>query len=649
MPDIRPLPRGLDPLPEESLPGYLLRLAYRLDRSPSRIAALCGLGDRHGRIRADHLLALPSTALDVFARTARLSASEVNGLVLKCFVNTYPALARIRATSGQVTAVYSDNWVLNLSSRYCPPCLAGDTTAIQRALGGPWTLRWHLPIVFACARHHRLLTSTCPACGNLLNRSHRSHATLINRPAHNKLHPLQCRNTPPSVKPGGHRSRPCGARLDAVPGTASVTLPAEDLERMIALQQRLDHRLTPDQDTTTGAHAPEDSYFLDLAAAAQLIKLSWPAGRDLAPSDTLATVVDQHAAPINAALATLTATTSYARVPALWAAPTDTEQCGALLLCAETLLADREPASLRERVQPLARAAMQRAPQNAYRIFFSRSDFSPVLARALARKIHGFHAAGGSEHARLRIPSRDCHFTTEEVPPHLPQTWYDAHFTGFIDRMPRTTNWTVRHLRRAASLKLVEMTAGGSWVDCAALLDIPVGRANTALAVLRRQADGTDLWTDFETAVERIAHDLDNSPKRINYAKRRRALSTWRMSEADWAALCSGIPKFDRLRAKNDPSVGTVLAWAQVAQADHLLCPIITTQRHTGKDTKPLVNEVAQFLTPASQKGGRLELRHRLDHYAARLAHHCDIGAEPNQPMRTDERPTGQPHAQLAN
>jgi hypothetical protein len=145
------------------------------------------------------------------------------------------------------------------------------------------------------------------------------------------------------------------------------------------------------------------------------------------------------------------------------------------------------------------------------------------------------------------------------------------------------------------------MTAGGSWVDCAALLDIPVGRAKPALAVLRQQAAGADLWTAFETAVERVARDLDSNPNRINYTKRRQALSTWQMSEADWTALCSGIPKLGWLKAKNDPSVGTVLAWAQATQADHLLCPIITTLRHTRQDTKPLVNKVSQFLTPTNQ------------------------------------------------
>lgn len=462
------LARSLEPLPEESLPGYLLRLGHRLDRSPGRVAALCGLNDRHDRIPIDYLLALPSAAADVFAGVARLSTSEIKDLALRRFAGTYPALARTRSGSGQATAFYSDAWALSFSSRYCPACLTGDASPIQRAFGGPWKLRWHLPVVFACPLHHQLLESICPDCGNLLNRPDRSRAALIQLSSRNKLHPLQCRN---SVAGDGraHRHRPlCGARLDQDAGSAGAQLPTEDLDRMIALQKRLDQRLVPMKLEASHGSRPDSSYFLDLVAASQLIKLSWPAGRALAPSDTVAALIDGHAAPINAALQTkLNTVGTYPRVPALWSAPDDTAQCGALLLTAEVLLADHDLAALRERVHPLARAAMERPSRGGYRSFFHRSEFSPIFARALARQVHGFHAAGGKGHARLRVPSRDCRFTAEEVPPLLPQTWYDTYFRGFTDRMANTTNWTVRHLRRAASLKLVEMTAGGSWGECA--------------------------------------------------------------------------------------------------------------------------------------------------------------------------------------
>lgn len=479
----RVLARSLAPLQEESLPGFLLRLAHRLGQSPLRIASLCGLTHQRERIPAqreripaDHLLALPGDAASVLAMATRLSVAEVNNLALRSFVNTYPALGRARADFARATAVFGDNWVLSFSSRYCPPCLIGDTSPIQRGHGGPWKLRWHLPVVFACPVHHRLLESRCPACGNVLNATRRGYTSLIARPAIRELHPHQCRNAQ-AGDDAGRWLRTCGARLDLRSGASRATLSDEALGRMLALQERLDQRLAPGRHMARRVavvdERPDNAYFLDLVTASQLIKLSWPAGSALVPSDSVAALIEEHVAPILAVLKTRPAATGpAARIPGLWAAPEDTAQCGALLLAAEALLHDRDsdPASLRALVQPLARRAFERTPSNMYRNFLGRSAFSPILARALVRQVHGFHAAGCYEYASLRIPSRDCLFTAEEVPSYLPQAWYDRYFAGFTDRTPHTTTWTARHVRRAASLKLVEMTAGGSWTHCATTL-----------------------------------------------------------------------------------------------------------------------------------------------------------------------------------
>lgn len=622
------LPRSLDPLPGESLPGYLLRLACRLDLPPARVAELCGLSHR-GRIPADHLLAIPSSAATVFAAATRLSAAEITDLGLRRFAGTYPALGTSRAGSARASAVYGSNWALSLSSRYCPACLTGDTSPIQQAFGGPWKLRWHLPVTFACPAHHQLLESTCPGCGNLLNATQHGRASLIRRATSGGLHPLQCRNTMAGDGPGRRRP-PCGTRLDLAPGAASTRLPGEDLSRLLALQKRLDQRISPAQpDCQT-----DISYFPDLVAASQLIKLSWPAGAALAPTDAVAALIDSHAAPASAALETrLTATRTSTRIPGPWAAPDDPAQCGALLLAAEALLRGRghDPAALREQVQPLARAAFERAPVTL-RVLL-RSSFSPVLDRALARQIHGFRAAGGPETTRLPVPARDCRFSAEEVPPYLPQAWYDTYFTGFTGRIPRTSTWTARHLRRITPLKLAEMTSGGPWTRCAEALGVPVTIADTSLSVLRRQLAGTGLWAEFETIAEQIARTLDSTPKRINYARRRQALASWQMPGADWTALSAGIHKRGPIMGRKDPAVGTVLVWAQVNQAEHLRCPLLATMRRAGQDTTPLTNEIAQFLTPVNQRGSRLELRHRFDRYAARLAARCDTGADPAIPL----------------
>src|SRR6266702_2832878 len=95
---LRPLPRSLDPLAGESLAGYVLRLAHRLDRAPGRIAVLTGLG--RGPIQAGRSMAVPvgrllhldAATVAAFAHATRLSAQEVAGLCLDSMRDRYPPL-----------------------------------------------------------------------------------------------------------------------------------------------------------------------------------------------------------------------------------------------------------------------------------------------------------------------------------------------------------------------------------------------------------------------------------------------------------------------------------------------------------------------------------------------------------------------------
>jgi hypothetical protein len=71
MTTLRPLPRSVDPLPEESLPGYLLRLAHRLDISPAHAARLTGL-NALGTIPISRMFALDPDQTEVFRPRERL-------------------------------------------------------------------------------------------------------------------------------------------------------------------------------------------------------------------------------------------------------------------------------------------------------------------------------------------------------------------------------------------------------------------------------------------------------------------------------------------------------------------------------------------------------------------------------------------------
>jgi hypothetical protein len=248
----------------------------------------------------------------------------------------------------------------------------------------------------------------------------------------------------------------------------------------------------------------------------------------------------------------------------------------------------------------------------------------------MVRRARTFHR--GNEQARLLVPSRDCRFSTEEIPPLLPQDWFEAHFADFPERMINTNNWTIRHLRRAASLKLVEMASGTHWLQSADALGMLRGSASRTQAVLRDQIPDDGMWREFETVVEQIACILDNDPERINYADRRRVMATWEMPQIEWTRLCTGIPKMARM-ATQDPLIGTALVWSEVTQAEHLQCPPVKALRQTdGPQARRVGDRVAQLLTPSRQMAGSLVLRHRLNQYAADLAARCDSGTGPLSP-----------------
>ncbi|MFE2599832.1 hypothetical protein ACFXCZ_25610 [Streptomyces sp. NPDC059396] len=80
--DLRPLPRSLDPLEDESLPGYLLRLSHRLSIGPGPLVLRAGLPnsrrDRTTLIRIPVSFAVSLDEPDIIAlcHSTRLSRRE---------------------------------------------------------------------------------------------------------------------------------------------------------------------------------------------------------------------------------------------------------------------------------------------------------------------------------------------------------------------------------------------------------------------------------------------------------------------------------------------------------------------------------------------------------------------------------------------
>ena len=109
----RPLGRSLQPLPGESLDGFLLRLSYRLRLAPVRLARLAGIIRPAATVISRRLLLdLDAGGLAAFAR---LAPSEAAGLTLAPLRDRYLPIARSFRTAGQRPQI--DDWLFAPATR----------------------------------------------------------------------------------------------------------------------------------------------------------------------------------------------------------------------------------------------------------------------------------------------------------------------------------------------------------------------------------------------------------------------------------------------------------------------------------------------------------------------------------------------------
>jgi hypothetical protein len=180
--DLRRLPRSLSPLPDESVPGFLLRLAHRLDLSPGRVAALTGLTPptAASAVPIGYLYKISPPQAEIFAHTTGLSLAEVADLTLTVLADRYsPAdlayCGRKRSTSG---ILVKENWIFTRFSRYCPDCLAGNDSTSNASTAERGNARGACPLCSparptsgcsdTCARtattSHFYVPSAAPSC-----------------------------------------------------------------------------------------------------------------------------------------------------------------------------------------------------------------------------------------------------------------------------------------------------------------------------------------------------------------------------------------------------------------------------------------------------------------------------------------------------
>jgi hypothetical protein len=578
MPQPQPLGRSLVPIPGESLPGFLLRLSFRLELPPARVAELTGLrssGYRESRVPAILVAGIPAAALPVFTRMTRLTDGQAAQLGLAGWQGRYPVLAADTAAGFRRL---NSQTVFAPATRYCPDCLAGDGSAIQESFGGPWLKAWHLPVVFACPAHQRLLEHRCPECGQVV-RGHRPRAQSAVLPAMRVpgLHAAQCR-AELTLSSGG-RSLPacCGARLDQA---GHRRLAGTELT---ALQVKILDLLGPDGPVSAlsaGQPAQPIRYFADLRALGLLACSTWPAARPLSPTEEAASAIDEHVASLQREAAGQQGTSSSASHVRSGFPPMDAAASGALAHIADRILAGN-PDEVRERLKLLLPPGKWKDSRTYWglRAVRSATPCSEGLHAAYAPLLWRFTKAGSRPQGRRNAVIQPQRWGPENIPAFLPEDWYSRHFRPLTGVSPR-------FIRRTAALRLVQMVVGGSLGEAAGFLGIATtgttyfnksgiytwaGRVHTTA---RQQPDPLG----FETALQALARELDDpATLLVNYRQRRQVLETWCIDEDTWADLTARMPTVPGSRRPDfrhcHRHVASIYVWVKVTSGEHRFAP----------------------------------------------------------------------------
>jgi hypothetical protein len=613
---LSPLPRSLDPLPDEALPGYLLRLAHRLGLAPARVMQLTGItSGRNGRqpARQSLMLHLDEAPAGAFARVTRLTATEASQLCMSSMSARYPwAAPQVTADQWGPRALAS-SWVLTSATRYCPQCLAGDGSPIQQQHGGAWQKAWRLPVVFACQAHRQLLEHLCPSCRQpAMSAGPGAPALLIPRAGDGGLHPAQCRA---ALRPqdAGRHARPCGARLDA-PARAGEDSPVSD--DLLALQGRLLQLLDPEGPAaavSVGQPATPAQYFADLRLVCSLINGAWPHSRNLIAGPGMAESLGQHIASTGGA--------AIRRHTLCDAPPLDARPGAALVTAAARILDDGDLRALGELLAPARDGASRKSPRGRWIRRYQRAghDCSAGFRDALEPLTGRFQRTDRRTRGR-RAPALQITFAPEHIPEHLQDDWHDQHF--------RHIGGNTRLLRRAAALRLVQIAAGGSLAEAAAYLGID----HRYLKASPGSAAFTDDPADFRLAVHALARQLSVTPGLINYKHRRDTLRNWRIDPETWQDIISQLPPtkgpFQPELSDCKRQFASEAVWARVTRGEHLLAPrIIENQMSAGDPTwHRRRDNMWHFYNASPAKPHYAALRKILNAHASRLAAAIDPG-----------------------
>jgi hypothetical protein len=593
----RPLGRSLDPLPGESLNGFLLRLSRRLRLSPVRLARLAGIVKPSGNLWR-RLLLDPDAGS--FAAFARLSGPEAAALTLIPRAGRYPPIARSLRTSG--LRPQTDGWLFAPGTRYCPCCLAGDGSPVQDEPGGCWKLTWQLPVTFACPDHGIPLRQGCPQEHPAVVHD---RTLLISQVSDSGLHPAQCRQPRPGAA-RGRKKQPCGQRLDdqhCVPQPE----PAQLVPGALALQERILTMLDSGYPARDAA-----AYFSDLRVITTMPCITWPASRDFTGTSAQA-LISQHAGE------------SGARTRP----PRHPPAAAGLLTAAASVIED--PDQQAALVQILRDSGDGRPSRTPWAVVLDRHGHScsQQLREALEPAARSYRRVSGPHSPKA--PARRGGHGPEVIPALLEQRWYAKHLARLGCQMPV-------NMRRAGSVVLVQWAVGGAMGDAARYLGIRTspssGQHSSAPELARWFGEhGED---GFTPALHDLAAQLDaDAPVLVNYHRRRQAMQDWCLDPGTWQEIADRLPPtpgpFRPIMDDRKRQEASAFTWAHVTQGEPRFAPrpIEASQPEAvRKDWAPRRGNLWHKLARPGRFVHYTELRNLLIEHGDRLAKDIDGSTE---------------------
>ncbi|MGW0194090.1 hypothetical protein [Nonomuraea sp. NPDC003201] len=300
--------------------------------------------------------------------------------------------------------------------------------------------------------------------------------------------------------------------------------------------------------TSCGQPTSPAHYFTDLRLVTSLVKASWPALRDMAPSDLVAEAIDDHVERQQRALPDLLAQNSEA-----WPAyrlldtpPRDMMALAGLLTISERLLGLACIDDIGECLQalPLGRMPQRRKTPWLRLVRSLHTTCSEGLREACHPLVKTVPRIRSGQRFR-RGPTHVTVFGPEHVPAFLPSSWHERYFRH-LDGI------SSKLLRRVVVCRLIQMISGGGLGEAAEYLGI---RTSTHRGGIYAAAGFVHTWArnrpdprEFDRALDSLTHALDSFPDKVNYHRRRNALSDWALDQASWESITSQLP----------PTIGTV-------------------------------------------------------------------------------------------